>query len=720
LCAESQDDFRIKIIQTVALIVNHHRNLPNFENLINTDELYSSASFLTTHNLPFSQFMSECINQTFNNFSNEFDIKIFNRIFRYNPIVHERIWQNNALNYFMDTQFAFASLIHADKRDAANNVFYQEEENIENSVIQINNALKKSLTAFSKKSSLSELNKYRTAIRNEAVENASRGIAEGKRVFTLTAPTGAGKTIALLSIANMIQSQQGNYGIIYSLPFLSITEQVENILKQMGIDYIAINSKSQNKEAETLYEKYENNPTYNSLQDVLKSDFAEQTFDHPFIVTTFVQFFETLISNRNSTLLKLPNFAKKIFLIDEIQSLPPRLYIFFSAWLDAFCHKNDSYAVLSTATMPKLNFPNREFQLPIDKSPEKLFTNYSNRLPKELCNPEKFFNQDVFNRYKIEFIGKEGFYMENLVEHIQAQEKSCLIILNTIADTKQLYTILKDSGNVILLNTHFIPEDRNNKIEIAKSLLSSEERVILISTQLIEAGVDIDFPIVYRDFCPLPNLIQSAGRCNRNKSKAFGQVFFFKLQKEHGLASSEVVYRNEASPDFLKFCQRKITGEHEEKELFSIQSEFFDFIRDNLSIGSFVSGNENANMIECVNKAMFETLGNFKLINDNFFGEQLCYYIPVDEEDNSYEQIVCLMKESLGSTDFQRSKLLKIRMDMMLKKMSSRMLNVRVNRNTIAPAYSNEKEYFDIRVLADLNQYSAELGLNLQSDNLFL
>ena len=146
------------------------------------------------------------------------------------------------------------------------------------------------------------------------------------------------------------------------MPFLSITEQVQEIISNiLNIDVLSVNSKSFNERIEKAQQEYETEQSSEKLKALLVEDFIENTFDHPFIITTFVQLFETLLSNRNSTLLKLPNFANRIFLIDEVQALPPRLYIFFTAWLDAFCKMNNSYAILSTATMPYLGIPDKSY-----------------------------------------------------------------------------------------------------------------------------------------------------------------------------------------------------------------------------------------------------------------------------------------------------------------------------------------------------------------------
>ena len=248
-----------------------------------------------------------------------------------------KYWQKDALHYFLDAQFSFASVIEADKRDAGKLDLFNYETLLEENISQISSSLETRFTKFAQSESISELNKVRTEIREEAVASVPRLLGTGQRVFTLTAPTGAGKTFTLLNVAKSIQKEKGNLGIIFALPFLSITEQVQKIISNdLHVDILTINSKSFNERIEKAQKEYETEQSAEKLKALLVEDFIENTFDHPFIITTFVQLFETLLSNRNSTLLKLPNFSDRIFLIDEVQALPPRLYIFFSAMARRF------------------------------------------------------------------------------------------------------------------------------------------------------------------------------------------------------------------------------------------------------------------------------------------------------------------------------------------------------------------------------------------------
>ncbi|MFB6307610.1 MAG: CRISPR-associated helicase Cas3', partial [Flavobacteriales bacterium] len=426
---------------------------------------------------------------------------------------------NSPLNFFLETQFSFASLILADKKDAGD-IEKDDKKNIKNFCNEYNEILNRYLKKLPNQNL--PINKLRTEIRKNAVYELYNNLKWNNRVYTLTAPTGSGKTLILLSLAGEILRKKGDFRIIYSLPFLSITEQVESealeIFSKNRESIQRIDSKSENTEFQKLQEIVENNPTEENIRKLLALNFQEDTFSYPFVITTFVRFFETLLTNKNASLLKLPNFSNSIFLIDEIQALPPRLYSFFLAFLSAFCKKFDSYAIISTATMPYTDLPPEEASN--FNAIKEIFSNYSK--PIELSKSE-YFDYKLFNRYSIS--KKEISSIEQLALAISQEKQSVLVILNTIDDTKDLFNndlLIKE--NIILLNTHFTPNDRKKKIREAKNCLNNGEKVIVVSTQLIEAGVDMDFPVLYRDMATMPSIVQSAGRCNRNGKLKKGSV----------------------------------------------------------------------------------------------------------------------------------------------------------------------------------------------------
>lgn len=710
--AVDSTQLRLEIVRIVAIVAHHHGHLPNFSTILKQNEIDSLTEFINSleRKLPISAFYEQRLQQVHIPFELTADERLWRPV-NFEPDNVAPRWQSNALIHFLETQFSFAALIEADKRDAGYNESYYCEDHNANDSEKLRNALH---SKFGSLIPTSELDRLRTAIRLDALAGLQTGLANGHRIFTLASPTGSGKTFTLLSLASAIQEVFPEMSILYALPFLSITDQVEGIcLKDLSLDILTVNSKSISERIEQLQKELENNPSDEKLKELLAEIFKNQTFDHPFILTTFVQFFETLMSNRNATLLKLPNFSNRIVLIDEVQALPPRLYIFFTAWLDAFCRMHNSYAILSTATMPNFSLITKHF-VPAEKRADLLFKDF--QMPFSLIKPEPYFEVDTFNRYQISLINEDQFTIEDLAVHVKNQNQSCLVIVNTIRDSRELFNELSCERNTYLLNTHFLPVDRREKIKIIKQHLADGEKVILISTQLIEAGVDVDFPVVYRDLCPLPSLIQSAGRCNRNKKLkgtdgdfALGQVFFFHLTNSKGKSSAEQVYQKEAS-QFLQFSREKLTDGVQEKHLYSIQAEFFKWIANNLSIGET---NQGFNLVECVNKAEFETLGRFQLI-EKMFGYEFRYYIPINEQDKAYEEAVKIMFKMVKAEGYAENRRYKSKLESQLKRMADRIITIRVFDKKDAPQPANETEYFDLRVLLDLGLYTFEKGLSME------
>ena len=729
-----------QIQSLLAMIARHHGNLPDFENgILNERETKNLAEFLSTNpHLPISGFLLKF--KDYNNFaefietheqfaldiSETFQDKLFKA-----KLVEK--FNKQPLEFFLETQFCFACLLEADKRDAGNNEDYNRR-NLRESYFEANfgNKIDAKLNSFSERNDLNDL---RTAMRLEAVASLRDKLSENKRFFTLSAPTGAGKTMMLLALAKEILAKDKSLSVIYALPFLSITEQVEGICRNIFHDQenavLRIDSRAENQMIQELQKKLDDEQTDENVKRLLQEAFTETTFDHPFVITTFVQVFEALLSNRNVTVLRLPNFSKTVFLIDEIQALPYRLYSFFTAFLDEFCRQFDSYAIISTATMPYLDFSNQQTATHI--AGRKLFANYET--PDELLNAPKYFSEDIFNRYRITRLLQDNFTISNLANHIEERDESCLVILNTIDDTKDLYALLSETYSkqeCVLLNTHFTLEDRRAKIEHCQKRLREKEKIILISTQLIEAGVDIDFPTVYRDFCPLPSLIQSAGRCNRNGkledengNLRLGEVFFFALQKiESGKLSSELIYRDEAK-GFLKYCRDKLPEIITESELFEIQKDFFkaevgEFLKFGIHKQSNCNDGETKgvlNLVTSINKAAFEQLGKFRLIDEHYFGFEFRYYVPKNGEDEAFEEIQTLT-QTKNTRNYQEAMKKRIAIETKLKEMSARIVTFRIRDENLAPVPEGE-EVCKIRKLGDLSKYTFEKGIELKANSGF-
>ncbi len=716
------------IIALTVIIAKHHGNLPDFTP---TDYEGAGTSILSKNeNYELFKFLEKESDLPLFEFGNHFfqEIEDFKH-FLSNPKVQETYLEKfvfygdknkSALDFFIDFQFAFASVLQADKADAGKigNIIEEDKLNVEQFSEIFSDELDVYLSGLSQNT---ELNKLRTSIRNQAVQNIKEGLAENKRVFDLTAPTGSGKTLMLLSLSSEIIKEKGAKRIIYGLPFLSITEQVEaEVLKifDQEKNYIQrIDSKSENLRFEKLQDELDHNPSEENIQEVNILEFQENTFAYPFVITTFVRFFETLLSNRNAELLKLPNFSNCIFLLDEIQALPPRLYGFFVAYLSRFCEKFNSYAIISTATQPN-------FELPKDnKKAQKFFRDYQQ--PYSLL-PLSYFENKLFNRYVISF-EKESIDLETLKNRVLLEEKSCLVILNTIDDTKELYKLLSESiddNEILLLNTHFTPRHRKIKIYVAKRRLRQNQRIILISTQLIEAGVDIDFPVLYRDFATVPSIVQSAGRCNRNGKLEFGQVKLFKLENK-GKIRSELIYRGK-DKEILDLTKRSFLEiKYEEKNLIKVQKEFFNRIQSELNFAKHdqTFPREEFDFMKDIEECMYNKIGQFRLIDKQLYGDEFRYYVPRNNQDCKFEFLLALQEELINLLNSNSNKDLiriqKKRIEFHLKSMANNIIQIRLKPNQNRPLLGSQKEYFGLNKI-DLGSYNFSSGISLNIGDFIL
>lgn len=717
------------LIALSVIIAKHHGNLPDFTpnckpneavaSILSKDEIYSLFKFIekeknlpifefTKHFIPVADFRELLLNPRMQ--------QVYSEKFTFNGDKNE-----SALDFFIDYQFAFASVLQADKADAGNIGNTIEEQ--KTAILAFSSSFCLHLESYLKKLKQdSELNKLRTEIRENAIQSVHEGLKKNKQVFELTAPTGSGKTLMLLSLASEIMKTKGAKRIIYGLPFLSITEQVEaEVLKIFeGLeDYIQrIDSKSENRRFEIVQEELDNNPSEEMIQEANILEFQENTFAYPFVITTFVRFFETLMSNRNSELLKLPNFSNCIFLLDEIQALPPRLYVFFVAYLNRFCEKFGSYAIISTATQPN-------FELPKDNSVAlKFFKQYSNPYP---LLPLSYFNNNLFNRYQIDFI-KEPIDSETLKDSILAENSSTLVILNTIDDTKLLYKLLLEEfkkEEVLLLNTHLTPRHRKIKIYLAKRRLRQNKHVIVVSTQLIEAGVDIDFPVLYRDFATISSIVQSAGRCNRNgRLGMLGKVKLFKLHNK-GKIRSDIIYQGK-DKEILRFTKESfLKTNYQERELIEVQKEFFQRIQSELN---FAKHSQNSPKLEFdflkdIQECMYEKVGKFQLIDKQFFGEEIQYYVPWNNKDNNFEILLRLQSElSFLIKENAEKEIIRIKkksIQIQLKRMSGQIAQVRLNYLKIKPLQGSYKCYCNLFKI-DSSCYSFSNGIDLDGTEFFL
>lgn len=327
-----------------------------------------------------------------------------------------------------------------------------------------------------------ELNRQRCAILERCIAQAT----QSPGLFSLTVPTGGGKTVASLAFALTHAKAHGMDRIIYVIPYTSIIEQTADTFRTIFGDSNVLEHHSN-----VLYD-----PENETDQHTIQLAQATENWDMPIVVTTAVQFFESLFSCHPSQCRKLHHLANSIIIFDEAQMLPlPCLQPCIYAISQLVAHYHVS-AVLCTATQPALAPIFRKYL------PEHAIT--------ELCPPGTY-QKDIFRRVMFRQQGQLEWHA--LAEQLNAQ-KQVLCIVNTRKGAQELFRQLTGNGS-FHLSTLMCPAHRQNQIAEIRRRLSADLPCRVISTSLIEAGVDIDFPTVYRELAGLDSILQAAGRCNR-------------------------------------------------------------------------------------------------------------------------------------------------------------------------------------------------------------
>ena len=344
------------------------------------------------------------------------------------------------------------------------------------------------------------INKKRSALLAESIDAGKE--AKGN-LYRLTVPTGGGKTISSLAFAlhYAVHAKRKRRRIIYVIPYTSIIEQNAAVFRDLlGADSVV---------------EHHQNVDYDDAQDMdmNRKRLATENWDAPVIVTTNVQFFESLFSNRPSKCRKLHNLAESIVIFDEAQMIPLDYLRPSLAAIEALVRHYDCTAVLCTATQPPLGqFFSDDMQ------------------PLEIC-PALMENAAFFRRTKIE-LRKEAMTEEELAEELAAHEQ-VLCIVNVKKTAQSVFDLLREDEGTYHLSTNLYPVHREQVLEEIRARLKDGKPCRVISTSLVEAGVDLDFPCVYREINGLDSIVQAAGRCNREgrRSAEESVVHVFSLEK---------------------------------------------------------------------------------------------------------------------------------------------------------------------------------------------
>jgi len=379
------------------------------------------------------------------------------------------------------------------------------------------------LEALNATSDDTEVNRIRRYVQQQCMEKSSGNID----FYSLTVPTGGGKTLAsvLWALGHAIKNRQ--HRIIIAIPYTSIIVQTAATLKNIfGEENVLEHHSNVNEE------------DISNDELVRKYQLATENWDYPIVVTTNVQLFESMFSNRPSTCRKLHNIVKSVLILDEVQTLPLQ---FLRPIVDTFKTFNRLFGtslLFTTASQPTLEGIIR------GTNPMTQFE----ALPKihEII-PQSAALHKKLRRVELDIDNSPKSYDE--VAAALTQHPRVLCIVNTRCDAREIFNRLpKDEGICLHLSRMMCPEHVRQTILTLKEALRKEHNTVIrvVATQLIEAGVDIDFPVVYRQEAGLDSILQAAGRCNREGRLKLGTTHVFSLQKEHTLPKGFISQTNNA------------------------------------------------------------------------------------------------------------------------------------------------------------------------------
>lgn len=582
------------------------------------------------YNQLFGRINYSCAVKKINNFIYDLGSKTFEGKRKLRNIDDEK-----TLFFYFITLLLYSILLDSDKVDAAQITTPSRSEIDSNAV--------DSFLAREFVNKNSKINIIRNEIYDEVVNQCSLINLEKDKILSLNLPTGSGKTLASFSFALKLRKrifENENYipKIIYSLPFLSIIDQ----------NYSAINKVLDNPTSDIILKHHHLSDIHFTTKDnqhqcvdgdIGKDLLQIEGWNSEIIFTTFYQFFYSIITNKNRAVRKLHNIVNSIVLFDEVQAIPHKYWLLLKQSVEFFAEYFNTYFIFMTATQPLI----------VDTMKSLVPDNTKYFAALNRFNFEKNFHDIEIN----DFI---DIVKQDLANN---PKKDFLIVLNTIKSSVKVYEALAEEfegqSKLYYLSTNIIPKLRSCLIKSIRD--SSVRRKIIVSTQVVEAGVDLDADVVYRDFAPLDSLNQVAGRCNRNfsENKSRGEVKIFNIFSEENekryfpksiydkflLAKTQEVFSN-------------IDSQLEEKDLYSLTNSYF------LKVNEGKSDNDSRKILESVSSLKFSELSEFKLIEQDY--PTIDIFVEISKFANktwtAYQQI----KSDKNLSGFQkRNEFLKIR-----------------------------------------------------------
>lgn len=409
------------------------------------------------------------------------------------------------------TRLVFSALVDADYLDTE--AYFDGVDGTESprgqhpSLEALRERLDRHLAKLSAESVPTAVNELRAEVLAHARELAD----ERPGLFTLTVPTGGGKTLTSLAFALDHAVRHGLDRVIYVIPFTNIIEQTTDVFRQAlgagtsDAEEFVIEHHSA-FDADGIKERWGRN----------KLRLAMENWDAPIVVTTAVQFFESLFSNRPSRCRKLHNIAGSVVVLDETQTLPLGFLRPCVAAIDELARNWRASVVLSSATQPALGDD----------------VGFAGGL-RNVCElaPEPVRLQQRLRRTRLR--SRDSVAEDELADRL-GRTSQVLCIVNTRRWARGMYEAIQSHEGATCLTTLMCARHRRHVLANVRQRLQAGEPVRLVATSLVEAGVDLDFPVVWREEAGLESIIQAAGRCNREGRAPVADVFVFRFPAEGG------------------------------------------------------------------------------------------------------------------------------------------------------------------------------------------
>lgn len=463
----AQEAFKMKLLMAAFCIAGHHGGIPNIGVRTDSENDPTLTGRLKRNTEDYSAWINEVDRSKFK------------------PIAEP--FTKNRIPYTFILRFLFSCLVDADYLDTEN--FMSNGAVLRDSgedLTYLLNLLNKHIEKWQNPSG--KLNILRTQMLNECIDVGKNC---NEKLFTLTVPTGGGKTISSMAFALNYAVKHSKKRIIYVIPYTSIIEQNAEVFRKIfGMNNVLENH---------------SNVDFDSLDNETKIQMmlAAENWNSPIVVTTAVQFFESMFSNKPSKCRKIHNIADSVVIFDEAQMLPLDYLLPCATAIRQLAENYNSAVVLCTATQPN-------FQSILN------LTEKNNKLQlTEICKSAEKMADD-FRRVNFKY---EGKLEDDEIALELKQWNQVLCIVNKKAHAQKIYSMLGESDENFHLSTYMYPAHRQQVLDEIRKRLDENKPCRVVSTSLVEAGVDIDFPTVYRAISGIDSILQAGGRCNRENKR---------------------------------------------------------------------------------------------------------------------------------------------------------------------------------------------------------